>query len=216
MHTLEDVVDPTPLEILTHKLRACTGRIAFNLLSIGLKKYLYDKVATFALNSGGVLSYIMAADSVAVKIRLRIEPCDRQTIKNSISNRVQAAKRLGDEVGEAPIVVVDVAMADINRSEGVTNKRKERCGRTKNGDGHLPSNKLQTYWHGCRGFIAYQNTCKTYASACAKHISSDSWYLHRASIDMEAELSKIGVTLSSHHCRRKIKEAIENGGIRVV
>ena len=77
MHTLEDVVDPTPLEILTHKLRACTGRIAFNLLSLDLKKDVYDRVANVALNLGGVLSYIMAANSVAEKFRLRIEPCDR-------------------------------------------------------------------------------------------------------------------------------------------
>jgi hypothetical protein len=48
-----------------------------------------------------------------------------------------------DEVGEATNVVVDVAMADINRSEGVTNKRRGRYGREKNGDDHLPSNKLQ-------------------------------------------------------------------------
>ena len=32
---------------------------------------------------------------------------------------------------------------------------------------------------------------------------------------MEAELSSKGVTLSARHCRRKIIEAIENGGIGV-
>jgi hypothetical protein len=32
---------------------------------------------------------------------------------------------------------------------------------------------------------------------------------------MEAELSKIGVTLSSRHCQRKTEEALENGGIGV-
>jgi hypothetical protein len=137
MHTLEDVVDPTPLEILTHKRRACTSRIAFNSLSLDLKKYLYDGAANIASISSGVLSYIMAADSVAEKFRLRIEPCDRQTIKNSILNRVKVAKRLREEVGEDPIVVADAAMANINRSEGVTNKRRGRCGRKKNGDDHL-------------------------------------------------------------------------------
>jgi hypothetical protein len=157
----------------------------------------------------------MAADSVAKKFRLLIEPCDRQTITNSISNRVQDAKRLREEVGVAPIVVADAAMVDINRSEGVTNKRRGRCGRKKNGDDHLPSNKLHTDWHGCRGFIAYRNICKTYATIGAKHVCVDLLSLHRASIDMDAELSKIGVTLSSRHCRRKIKEAIGNGGIGV-
>ncbi len=88
MHTAQVVADPTPLEILTHKRRACTGRIAFNSLSLDLKKYFYDRAAIVALNSAGVLSYIMAADGVAENFRLRIEPCDRQTIKNFISNRV--------------------------------------------------------------------------------------------------------------------------------
>jgi hypothetical protein len=99
MHTLQVVANQTLLDILTHKRRACTGRIAFNSLSLDLKKK-NDRVATVALNSAGVLSYIMAANSVARNFRLRIEPCDRQTIKKSISNRVQAAKRLRDEVGE--------------------------------------------------------------------------------------------------------------------
>jgi hypothetical protein len=58
---------------------------------------------------------------------------------------VQVAKRLKDDVGGALVVVVDVVMANINRSEGITNKRRGRCGRKKNGDDDLPSNKLQTY-----------------------------------------------------------------------
>ena len=91
---------------------------------------------------------------------------------------MHVAKKLGEEVGEAPIVVADVAMADdINRSEGVPNKRRGRRGRKKNGDDHLPSNKLQTDWHGCRGFGAYQNACKTYAAAGAKHVYVDLWSL---------------------------------------
>jgi len=106
-------------------------------------------------------------------------------------------------------------MADINRSEGVTNKGRGRCDRKKSGDDHLPSKKLQKDRHGCRCFTAYQNTCKTYATAIDKHVSVELWSLHIASIDMEADLSKIGVNLSSLHCRRKIKEAIENGGIGV-
>jgi hypothetical protein len=70
MHTLQVVADPTPLEILTHKRPACTGRIAFNSSSIDLKKYFYDMAATIALNLDGVFSYILATDSVAKQIRL--------------------------------------------------------------------------------------------------------------------------------------------------
>jgi hypothetical protein len=125
MHNLQVVADPTPLEILKHKRRACTGRIAFNSLSLDLKKYVYDKASTIALNSDGVLSYIMAACSLVEKFCLRIEPCDRQTIKKSLSNRVQAAKRLRNEVGEASIVVVHATMADISRSEGVLHTSAE-------------------------------------------------------------------------------------------
>ena len=65
MHTLQVVADPTPLEIVTHKHRACTGRFAFNSLSLDLKTDLYDKAANDSLNPDGVLSYIMAAYSVA-------------------------------------------------------------------------------------------------------------------------------------------------------
>ncbi len=80
-YTLQVVVDPTPLEILAHKRRACTYRIAFNSLSLDMKKDFYDKVVTIALNSAGVLSYNMAGDSGAENFRLRIEPCDQKTIK---------------------------------------------------------------------------------------------------------------------------------------
>jgi hypothetical protein len=68
MHTLQVVIDPTPLEILTHKHRACTGRITFNSLSLDVETYLHERVVIVALNSSRVLSYIMAADIVEKKI----------------------------------------------------------------------------------------------------------------------------------------------------
>jgi hypothetical protein len=76
----------------------------FQSLCLKHKTNFYDRAATAALNSGGNLSYIMDADRVAKKC-IRIETCDRQAAENSISNRVQAAKRRWDELGEASVVL---------------------------------------------------------------------------------------------------------------
>ena len=213
--SLEDVEQPTPLDILTHKRRACTAKIAFQTLCLEQKKDLYDRAAVIALHSDKPLSYIMAADRVAQKYRVRIEPCDRQTIKNSICNRVQAAKRLRDEIGATPSSPVGAALPNDKMPSQVSNKRKGRSGRKRNGDDHLPSNKLQPDCHGCRGHLAYQDVCKTYATEGAKHVNDDNWSLCRAANAMEEELEKIGVTLSNRQCIRKIKEAIENNGVGV-
>ena len=131
------------------------------------------------MNSARKPSYIMAADIVAQKNRLRIESCDHRAINNSISNRMLASKKLKNELGDALVVLVDAVMTEQKRPEG-TNKRKGRRGRKKNGDDHLPSNTIQTQCHRCHGYLAYQNVCKTYATEGTKHIIVDFRYVNMA------------------------------------
>ena len=162
-----DVQIIKPLDDFFSKHRNCKSHIPFSSLDVSCRKDFYGRAAEYYTeHGGGIVTYIFSAEQVARQFGLAIATCDRQTVHQSVRNRVLGRKKMANMFPDTDdvTVIAEGVVETVPRDGNVIGvpsfksnaNRIGNSGRKRKEDGELPSNKLKKKSHGADNFIENQ------------------------------------------------------------
>jgi hypothetical protein len=199
--------------IFLNEHRFCKSHIPFFSLDVSRRKHFYGGAAKYYIeNEGGVTTYTFSAEQVARQSGLAIAACDRQSVHQSVRNRVLGRKKMANVFPDIENVTIDaegvvetVRTLDVNvigvQPSKSNAKRIGNNGRKRKEDGELPSNKLKKKSHGAESFIEYQEACKEEATATSLLIRDQHISYRGAAKSMQAALMAKCVSVHVITCR---------------
>ena len=197
-----------------------SGKVKFNSFKLPEKQEFYQAACDQVLQcKERTLKVPEAADRVAILYNIVIAPCDKNAIRSSVHNRLQAAKSFADLTQEFPVPAVPVAApaTDADPASAPTrfSNRHGKCGRKRKGDNDaLPSNRLSKPYKGATNHLEYQRIMKAAATAAALRVRSEDveqkLSMRQASIVMKKSAADRGIDVSEEGCRKQILAALAN------